>query len=191
MTAAILSGRGSEPIDAPEAMTTSGVVAVSRRIALPADDIFGVLVDPSRHVELDGSGMVRAAVSPRPVGAVGDVFVMAMHFPAFGDYEMENHVVAFESGRRIAWEPVAGRGHPEASTSEARWGHRWGYELEPEGPAATIVTETYDCSAAPPEARAAVDDGRAWLDSMAKTLERLEEVCTRVVAPAPAADEAT
>ena len=88
----------------------------------------------------------------RQITGVGDVFTMAMHFPALGDYEMDNHVVEFELDRRIAWEPAPGHGHPEAG-SGGRWGHRWRFELAPDGPDATVVTETYDSRA--PRRRAA------------------------------------
>jgi hypothetical protein len=36
------------------------------------------------------------------------------------------------------------------------------------------VTEIYDCSRAPADARAGMDDGYAWATGMARTLERLE-----------------
>ena len=75
-----------------------GHVSVDERIPAPAATIFGVLADPQAHVELDGSGMVRATTA-RPINGVGDVFTMAMHFPALGDYEMDNHVV--ESSRPL------------------------------------------------------------------------------------------
>jgi hypothetical protein len=81
----------------------SGHVSVQRRITVPAARIFRVLADPRSHVELDGSGMVRGS-SAQPITGVGDVFTVAMHFPALGDYEMDNHVVEFELDRRIAWE---------------------------------------------------------------------------------------
>lgn len=159
--------------------TQSPPVAVSRRIAAPASVIFAILTDPRRHLELDGSGMVRGAVTDVPVTRVGDVFVMRMYFPAHGDYEMNNHVVQYERDRLIGWEPVAGRGHPDASADDARWGHRWTYELVADGPDATIVTELYDCSAAPADERAGMDDGRVWIDAMAETLQRLDELSTR------------
>jgi hypothetical protein len=154
-------------------------VAVSRRIDAPAERIFQVLSDPAKHLELDGSGMLRGAVAPRPISAVGDVFVMRMYFSEIGDYEMNNHIVVFEKDRRIGWEPESGRGHPAAEdeTAETRWGHRWIYELAPEGPGATLVTELYDCSKAPADERIGMEDGRVWLESMAATLERLEAVC--------------
>ena len=88
---------------------------VSRRIGAPAAVIFRFLADPRRHTELDGSGMLRGAVSTAPVSGVGDVFVMKMYFSALGDYEMNNHVVEYELDRRIGWEPEAGRGHPGAA----------------------------------------------------------------------------
>jgi uncharacterized protein YndB with AHSA1/START domain len=154
-------------------------VRVSRRIAAPASTIFGVLTDPVRHLDLDGSGMLRGAATTAPVSGVGDVFVMKMYFAALGDYEMNNHVVEYEPDRRIGWEPAAGRGHPDAGRdADARWGHRWAYELTPDGPGATIVTEIYDCSRVPAAARTGMDNGRTWIDSMAKTLERLDRICT-------------
>jgi hypothetical protein len=147
------------------------ITSVSRRIGAPAGDIFRVLANPRRHVELDGSGMVRGAVGDGVVTGVGDVFVMAMHFPALGDYEMENHVVDFELDRRIGWEPAPGRGHPGEGGSP--WGHRWTFVLEPDGPDSTMVTEVYDCSRASADARTSVDDGRVWIEAMTATLVRL------------------
>jgi hypothetical protein len=155
-------------------------VAVSRRIAAPAADIFRILTDPGRHTELDGSGMLRGAVSGDVVRAVGDVFVMRMHYRPYGDYEMINYVVEYEPDRRVAWEPEAGRGHPDTapgSTAPARWGHRWIFELIPDGPDATIVTEMYDCSRAPGDEQASIDGGRIWVESMTGTLQRLAAIC--------------
>jgi len=159
-------------------------VRVSRRIEAPASVIFRVLADPGRHQELDGSGMLRGAVTTAPIAGVGDVFVMKMYFAALGDYEMNNHVVEFEPDRRIGWEPEAGRGHPDATARQdgSRWGHRWSYELVPDGPGVTIVTEVYDCSRAPQEARAGMSDGEVWADDMAATLERLDAACTKTAA---------
>jgi hypothetical protein len=153
-------------------------VAVSRRIAAPAHAIFQVLADPRRHTELDGSGMLRGAATADIVSAVGDVFVMKMHYSALGDYEMNNHVVDYEPDRYIGWRPEAGRGHPDAAADGARWGHQWGYELAPDGPDATVVTEVYDCSRAPADQREGLDHGKAWLGAMTKTLERLDQICT-------------
>jgi hypothetical protein len=157
-------------------------VAVSRRICAPAHDIFQILADPVRHLELDGSGSLRGAVSTTMISGVGDVFVMKMYFAHLGDYEMNNHVVEYEQDRRIGWEPEAGRGHPAAasdSSEPSRWGHRWSYQLTPDGPDATIVTEIYDCARVPAEGRSLMDRGNVWAESMARTLERLDVLCSR------------
>src|ERR1700722_18243926 len=125
-------------------------VAVTRRIEAPAPEIFQILISPEMHTVIDGTGMLRGAGTKGPITAVGDVFVMNMHYPELGDYQMDNHVVEFEADRRIGWEPVAGAGHSEVGS---RVGHRWGFRLSPEGPDATLVTETYDCSGAPRDFR--------------------------------------
>ena len=156
-------------------------VTVSRRIEAPAAEIFRILADPSRHPDLDGSGMLRSVVTNRVISAVGDVFVMKMHFDRLGDYEMNNRVVEFEPSRRIAWEPEPGRGHPDAAesgTTAEKWGHRWAFDLEPDGEGATVVTEIYDCSLVSEVERQHMDNGRMWIPSMTATLERLDEVCT-------------
>src|SRR5580700_7732206 len=166
-------------------------VAVSRRVCAPAEEIFRVLADPVRHPEFDGSQMLRGAVSADVISGLGDVFVMKMYFSEIGDYEMNNHVVEFEPDRRIGWEPEAGTGHPDAGVhgrpdatgrpgnwSEARWGHRWSFELTPDGPDATVVTEIYDCSQVPENERSGMDGGKVWIGSMTTTLERLDALCT-------------
>jgi uncharacterized protein YndB with AHSA1/START domain len=151
-------------------------VSVSRRIEAPAADIFTLLADPSRHPTLDGSGMLRPGAPTEVISGIGDVFVMKMFFPAMGDYEMHNRVVAFESDRRISWEPFSTEVDP--AVPDNRNGSRWMFELAPDGPRATVVTETYDCSGSPEQVRQAVDNGRNWIDGMTATLERLDQACT-------------
>lgn len=154
-------------------------VVVSRRIPAPAHEIFQVLANPVRHLELDGSGSLRGSVSTAMITGVGDVFTMKMYYDHLGDYQMNNHVVEYEQDRRIGWEPEAGLGHPAAGQpDEARWGHRWTYQLTPDGPGQTVVSEIYDCSRVPEEGRAMMANGTVWADSMAATLERLEALCT-------------
>jgi uncharacterized protein YndB with AHSA1/START domain len=153
-------------------------VEVSRRINAAAADIFAILADPRRHPELDGSGMLRGAVTESVITGVGEVFVMKMYFRRLGDYEMNNHVVEYEPNRRIGWEPEAGRGHPEESAADSRMGQRWSFELLPDGPDATVVTHRYDCSRVPEELRVSMKDGRIWVKAMDETLQHLEELCT-------------
>jgi len=147
-------------------------VAVSRRIEAGASEIFQILADPRRHTEIDGSEMLRGAITDSVVSGVGDVFAMRMYYEQFGDYEMNNHVVEFELDRRITWEPE------RRDLEEDMWHHRWGFELTPDGAGATVVTETFDCSRAPEEGRNAVKNGQAWLGAMTATLERLDALCT-------------
>lgn len=81
---------------------------------------------------------------------------MKMYFSGLGVYEMNNHVVVeYELDRRIGWKPTPGR--------------------------ATIVTEIYDCSGVPADARADMSNGEVWADGMARTLQRLDAACTRTV----------
>lgn len=151
------------------------IVSTSRRICAAADLIFEVLASPRRHLEFDGSGMLRGTDSA-DVKDVGDVFVMNMYFAGLGgDYQMINHVVEFERCRRIAWEPENGPGHPEVNAPNARWGHRWGFALSPDGASATLVTEWWDGSRLPAQE---AEDGRQWLPSMRATLQRLEKLLT-------------
>ena len=152
-------------------------VTVSRRIGAPAAEIFQILADPGRHRDIDGSGTLREAAHGAVISGVGDVFVMRMHDPRIGEFEMNNHVVEYEPDRRIGWEPENGRGHPGAGEPDGgRW-RRWSFELTPDGPDATVVTEIYDCSRAPREEREDMDDGRVWTEAMTTTLEKLDALC--------------
>jgi uncharacterized protein YndB with AHSA1/START domain len=147
-------------------------VVVTRRIEADAATIFGVLADPRQHTQIDGSDMLRGALTHSIVTGVGDVFVLKMYYSELGDYEMANRVVEFEPNRRITWEPERN------DIFEPSWGHRWGYELVPDGRQATIVSQIYDCSAAPEDARVGMNNGRIWIGAMTKTLERLDQHCT-------------
>ena len=154
---------------------------VSRTIAAPAARIFEILVNPQRHVDLDGSKMLRGAVSDEMITGVGDIFSMRMHLAEIGDYVMMNYVVEFELNRRVGWEPAPG----DAVASEdgeypigVPAGHRWSFKLIPDGPDATVVTEIFDCSSAPEELREATNNGATWIESMEETLARLDSLCT-------------
>jgi hypothetical protein len=158
--------------------TGEATVTASRRIEAPAGALFRLLADPARHLDLDGSGMLRGAVADAGLSGVGDVFVMRMHYEPYGDYEMRNHLVEFEPDRRIAWEPRPGRGHPDATAPAAAWGHRCAFDLHPDGPEATLVTETFDGSRLPRNRRAEVHSGQAWWRAqMGITLDRLATLC--------------
>jgi hypothetical protein len=159
---------------------------VSRRIEAPAALIFEILANPERHMEFDGSGMLRGAVVDRPISGVGDTFTMKMH--RLGrDYFMLNYVVEFEPDRRIFWEPAPGdlaTAGDDPSKVGIPAGYRWGYSLVPDGDNATVVTEVFDCG--PDENRwILLREGGEWIngtnsvrESMTDSLERLEKVST-------------
>ena len=168
-------------------MTEEGKrVEVSRRIQAPAALIFEILANPQRHMDFDGSDMLRGAVINRPISDVGDTFTMKMH--RLGrNYLMFNYVVEFEPNRRIIWEPAPGDvatagGDPSKVGIPA--GYRWGYSLSPDGDDATVVTEVFDCG--PEENRQILlGDGGQWingsnsvLESMTSSLERLDMIST-------------
>jgi len=155
-------------------------VEVSRRIEASAARIFEILVSPQRHIEFDGSGMLRGAVFDRPISGVGDAFPMKMNREN-RDYLMLNHVVEFEQDRRVFWEPAPGDllpagGEPSAVGIPA--GYRWGFILTPDGDDATVVTEVFDYGSAPLEIRQAVREGGEWIEAITVSLERLEKICT-------------
>src|SRR3954462_9651314 len=105
-------------------------VSATRRIAAPAGDIFGIVTDPAKHVEIDGSHMLVAAQGARPVRAVGDSFVMDMDRDALGDlplgkYTVRNVVTRIDPDRLFEWSVGGVDSDP--------LGHVYGYELAPAG----------------------------------------------------------
>jgi hypothetical protein len=158
-------------------------VEVSRRIEAPAARIFEIVANPQRHIDFDGSEMLRGAVFNRPISGVGDAFTMKMNFDRLGgDYLMLNYVVEFEADRRVFWEPAPGDlppadGEPAAVGIPA--GHRWGFILTPDGDDATIVTEVFDYGYASEELRQAVRAGGEWVEAITASLEKLEKICTQ------------
>jgi hypothetical protein len=160
----------------------SKAAEVSRRIEAPAALIFEILANPQRHVDFDGSGMLRGAVLDRPISDVGDTFSMKMHRLG-DDYLMLNYVVEFEPDRCIFWEPAPGDPSRAEDNDPSKVGipagYRWGYVLTPDGEDATEVFSSG------PLSDDLFLDGGAWingtnpvLESMAASLERLEKIST-------------
>ena len=161
-------------------------IEVSRRIEAPAAVIFEILANPQRHMDFDGSDMLRGAVFNHPIRDVGDTFTVKMH--RLGrDYLMFNHVVEFEPDRRISWEPAPGdldTAGGDPSRIGIPTGYRWGCSLTPDGDEATVVTEFFGCRSEEMLQNLVREDGQ-WingnnsvLDSMRASLERLETVST-------------
>jgi hypothetical protein len=160
-------------------------INVSRRIEAPAALIFKILANPQRHVDFDGSGMLRGVVFDRPISQVGDTFTMRMHRLG-DDYLMINYVVEFEPDLRIFWEPAPGDPSRAEGDDPSKVGipagYRWGYILTPDGEDSTVVTEVFDCGPLPEDL---LRDGGAWIngtnsvrESMAASLQKLEKIST-------------
>jgi uncharacterized protein YndB with AHSA1/START domain len=136
-------------------------VSASRRIAAPAEKIFDLLADPTRHHEFDGTGSVQRARDGAPTRlSLGARFGMEMKI-GFA-YKITNEVVEFEENRRIGWRHF-GR-------------HVWRYELEPSD-GGTMVTETFDWTNA--RSRKLIELLRypkKNLTAIEQTLERLASV---------------
>jgi uncharacterized protein YndB with AHSA1/START domain len=146
--------------------THSDVASVERFIPAPADRIFAILADPSRHQEIDGSGTVRGAKEGSQQLALGSTFGMSMK--AGFAYSMLSTIIEFEPDRRIAWQTRPVQSLPKHLVG----GRIWRYELEPrEG--GTLVRESWDISQE--KHNWAVRGLRSkTIDAMTKTLERIE-----------------
>jgi uncharacterized protein YndB with AHSA1/START domain len=151
-----------------------GFLAVTRRVEVPADELFALVADPANHPLIDGSGMVRETVPAARLAAVGDAFVMNMHHDEWGAYQMRNEVIEFEDGRRLVWEParIVEPG-PDGEEKLDCAHYRWGWEFAPDGPDATQVTETFDCTRSPQWLHEAVKEGEGWRDAMTASLVKL------------------
>ena len=146
------------------------VVSVERVVAAPAAAIFALLVDPSKHPLIDGSGTVKATKGePATTLGLGSTFGMSMKLGI--SYSMLSTIVEFEPDRRIAWQSK-----PPGLMGRFTAGRIWRYELEAvEG--GTRVRESWDISE---------DHQRALLrlgptpvktrENMEKTLARIDEV---------------
>lgn len=108
-------------------------------INAPAQHLFDLVADPSRHAEFDGSGTVQGRLSGPDRLSPGATFGMDMRmgFP----YRITNTVEEFDEPTVIAWRHL-GR-------------HRWRYEFRALNESTTEVTETFDGSTAlfPPALR--------------------------------------
>jgi uncharacterized protein YndB with AHSA1/START domain len=145
------------------------VESVERVIPAPAEAIFALLADPTRHKDIDGSGsLVKAKGTPERL-ALGSEFGMSMKMGL--PYSMTNTVIEYEENERIAWQTRGG-----GRVGRMVGGRIWRYELEPaEG--GTRVRESWDISQESRITKPMVRRGGAHTrDNMAATLARIEEL---------------
>ena len=148
----------------------SDTESVERVIPAPAEKIFDLLADPSRHREIDGSGSVRDAKEQAHRVHLGDKFGMSMKLGL--PYTMVSTVIEFEDNRRIAWQS-----RPPGVFGKISGGRIWRYELEPVD-GGTKVTETWDISQEI-GTKVMLRNSRVHQhtrESMEKTLENIEKL---------------
>jgi hypothetical protein len=105
---------------------------------------------------------------------------MRMHNDFLGDYTIDNHVVEFDPEQRVVWEPVLRATSREEAQPNIGHNlhHRWGYELEAVDPAATVITEFFDCSRSSEDWQEDLqEDLQGWMPAaMAASLEKIEHL---------------
>lgn len=108
------------------------VVQADRVIGAAARLVFELIADPWRQPSWDGNDNLAEAAAGQRIRGVDDVFTMTLTNGGI----RRNHVVEFDEGRLIAWQPAEpGRRPP---------GHLWRWQLEPVDATRTRVTHTYD-----------------------------------------------
>lgn len=144
-------------------MRRARAVSAARVIAADRQALFDLVADPTVHPVIDGSGSLRS-VSPAAEGRLELGATFGAEVANGVTYSVQNEVVEFEEGRRLAWCHFHG--------------HRWRYEFEDvEG--GTRVVETFDWSTA--RSRLGLEllgFPRRNLRNMRATLERLDELAT-------------
>ena len=146
-------------------MTQDTLVTASREIAAPAERIFALIADPAEQPRWDGNDNLAEADTGQRVHAVGDVFVMTNRNGGVRD----NHIVAFEEGREIAWKT--------APHGEEPPGHQWGWTLEPLADDRTRITHSYDFSALPATQEKRLAKARAMTpEKLMASIDRLAEL---------------
>jgi uncharacterized protein YndB with AHSA1/START domain len=138
------------------------VVSASRDVAASADQIFELIADPAQQPRWDGNDNLAEAAPGQRIRSVGEVFMMTT---TKGNIR-ENHVVAFDEGRQIAWTPAEPGKKPP--------GHLWRWELEPIDSSHTRVTHTYDWTK--------LVDEKRFPRARATTADKLEASLARLAA---------
>lgn len=142
------------------------VVQATRQIDADAARVFELIADPAQQPRWDGNENLATAAEGQRVRSVGEIFTTTL----VGGAVRENHVVAFEEGRRIAWRP--------AEPGQAPPGHLWSWALEPVGSSSTLVTHTYDWTQLTDPGRVARAEATT-ADKLGASLDRLAALAER------------
>lgn len=120
-------------------MTNDTQITVQRSIDASTADVFNVLSNPARHVELDGSGFVVSEDHTDRITGSGQVFRMNMTGDHMGgDYQTDNTVTGYDANKLLAWQTAPAGQEPP--------GWEWQWNLQANGSDATDVALTYDWS---------------------------------------------
>ena len=149
-----------------------------------AETVFDVLVDPTTHGAIDGTGWVRESLDGKPLTGTGQIFRMAMYIDGHpdGHYETANRIEVFDPPRAIAWKTGSAPGRATAAGAaddELEYGGWfWRYDLAQAGDGRTEVTLTYDWSAVSPEVREYIKFPMFPPEHLENSLTHLAELAT-------------
>lgn len=154
------------------------IVTVDRIIDASPETIFALLADPSRHHQIDGSGMLHGHSRGPERLDLGSKFSMSMQQSRIR-YRSLNRVIEFVDNRAISWETVG-----ERRGRRFIGGQRWRYELlpiaAPDGSSSTLVLHSYDWGAAKfAPAIHLAGYPRRMATGMTKTLQRLASAISK------------
>jgi hypothetical protein len=131
---------------------TNDITTATINIPASAEEVFGILADPTTHEVIDGTGWVRESLDGEFLTHTGQIFRIAMYHDNLPNknYEMANKVVVFDRPHAIAWQP----GQDAAGDGKLSFGGWiWRYDIRDVGPSEADITLTYDWSAVPAELR--------------------------------------
>ena len=173
--------------DQPPAGPSTDRVSATGRVALSAHEVFLILCDPARHVEIDDSAMVRPAPDATRLTEVGQTFDVEMdrrplhdtpNTEAYlnlvrdvPDYRVRCTVTRLIPDQLIEWS-VQAAGKPPG-------GHVWGWEIQPLTDGSCQVTNYCDWTNISDDLRARFRWPVVPVDRFERSIQRLGEIATR------------
>ena len=151
-------------------------VSATGRITAPAHEVFLIVSNPARHVEIDGSGMLQGAPGAKPLTAVGETFDMDMDrrplgdIPDMAEYKVRCTVTRLVPDRLVEW-TVRAVGKPPS-------GHVYGWQIEPVTDTACVVTNYCDWTDINEALRAKFVWPVVPVDRLEKSVENLTRMTT-------------